>query len=338
MVRTVAGARCLLSGRQVAEAILTSMKGRDYAKSANANDPGPGAYTPINPNFVSPKWSMTGRGEMPTWMPPQRRQVRRTIAPRSLERPSRHDARKAEGPGWPGCFHAWAGRVHNIFSVKPKPPAFSLQARTEYAPMSARTPGPAEYSLGEVRSTISFSMTPRRDLKTGPAVSTPGPAAYEIPAAKSRYTRLGVGPRFTSAGPAASTPGPAGYTPDIFSTKPKPSAFSLIPRRDELKSSSINPGPGAYTPVIDAMKPKALGFTLLGRVRQQRVPHRQVPRSITFNDQALHPGSHSRAVFPSRRGRLSLQGLLPTTLPSSTQPLSLGRPSTRSDPEIHTNL
>jgi hypothetical protein len=94
----------------------------------------------------------------------------------------------------------------NTEKFKPKAPAFSLQGRTSYAPMSAKTPGPGAYQTPEARSKIAYSMTPRRDL--GKSQQTPGPGAYTPAEKAGRGTNLGVGDRFDGKDANRNNPGP----------------------------------------------------------------------------------------------------------------------------------
>lgn len=81
------------------------------------------------------------------------------------------------------------------------------------------------------------------------------PLTQSSSSAARRYTlsQKPTGPRWTMTGrmpdPAEKTrgfnPGPGAYTPNKHTYNPK---FSMLPRRDEMKSQKDSPGPGAYNP------------------------------------------------------------------------------------------
>ena len=247
--------------------IPISLKSRNDSKPSGHGQPGPGAYVPVNPNFVSPKWTMTGRQEIKSLNTTPGPQDYRPEKPRPARGSLMHgkikykDDESIKNPG-PGAYDA-----SNIDAVRSKPPAFSLQARASYNPMSARTPGPGAYTMPEARSKTAFSMTPRRDLKHGPAVTTPGPAAYTLPQYKARAVGMGVGDRFGYKD-SKGAPGPGAYTPsiDTYSVKEGVPKYSMTPRRDELKSSAKVPGPGEYVPAMDTVKVRSPRFSIRRRL------------------------------------------------------------------------
>lgn len=246
--------------------IPISLQSRHFPKSPNAGQPGPGAYTPVNPNFVQPAWSMLGRANdkdkqtTPGPLDYRPEKAKNSRASSIFSKIKYKDSTVVSNPG-PGAYNETPSSM-----VRRKAPAYSLQGRTSYAPMSSKTPGPGAYQTPEARTNIAYSLTPRRDLVKSAA--TPGPGAYSPGDKKGRATGLGVGNRFDDKDANKTNPGPGAYTPsvDFYSTKESPPRYSITARRDGLTTSASNPGPGAYTPNQDTVKVSSPRYSILSRL------------------------------------------------------------------------
>jgi len=246
--------------------IPVSLKSRHSTPSANAGQPGPGAYTPSNPNHVSSQWTMLGRrsdkGSSSTPGPldyrPEKPQTARVS---SIHTKIKYkDSESLRNPG-PGAYNET-----DASRYRAKAPIYSIQGRTGYAPMSAKTPGPGAYETPEARTNIAYSMTPRRGMHKSP--SNPGPGAYSPTEKKGRAAGMGVGNRFDGRDQNGKNPGPGAYTPtvDFYSRKESAPRYSMTARRAELKSGGANPGPGAYTPAMESVKICSPRYSLGGRL------------------------------------------------------------------------
>jgi hypothetical protein len=247
--------------------IPISLKSRHFVAAASAGQPGPGAYTPSNPNHVSTQWTMLARrsekGISNTPGPLDYRPEK----PNNARVSSIHtkikykDSESLKNPG-PGAYNET-----NTSKVRTKPPAYTIQGRTSYAPMSARTPGPGAYETPEARMKIAYSLTPRRSFQA--TAANPGPGAYSPNSGYSpRAAGMGVGKRFDDKDGNGMNPGPAAYNPsvDFYSRKESAPRDSMTARRDELRSVGSNPGPGAYTPAMESVKINSPRYTLGGRL------------------------------------------------------------------------
>mmetsp|Transcript_58499 Transcript_58499/g.128259 ORF Transcript_58499/g.128259 Transcript_58499/m.128259 type:complete len:224 (+) Transcript_58499:115-786(+) len=196
------------SGRQHADPVpgpgayghITSDKDK-YTKSPNfvfgtsgrdgprgASQPGPGQYTPDDPNRVSARYgfgtsSRGGIGSKSSGPGPGSYETRANMdgGPKYTAAPRRAQSAGANAPG-PGAYQA-TNSVKSTLETSPKW-GFGTSQRQGLSSVN-RTPGPGQYEAAtKIGDAPKYSMKPRRTA--GGNAQTPGPGAHG-----GQYTQFG---------------------------------------------------------------------------------------------------------------------------------------------------
>lgn len=250
-------------GSARASLIHTKIKYKDAACMLN---PGPGAYNETDASKVrtkAPAYTLGGRtsyAPMSVKTPgPGAYQTAEARSNISFSMTPRRDNSKSQGTPGPGAYTPG--------ERKGRAAGLGVGDRFDGKAYSTANPGPGAYTPSDntysmKESSPKYSMTARRDFKSG--VSNPGPGAYTpgmdtVKPSSPRHTLHG---RLDSKG-AFATPGPAHYNPQRPVTAPGISLKSRI----DIKPSFVTPSPAAYqVGIMDTtIKPMAPKYSLGGR-------------------------------------------------------------------------